>query len=63
MLKVTGTLPLSESLVQIMFGFGKPSSAQLSVTVSVSFTVMLPEMLVLGGSVRGFKEKNECDHE
>ena len=58
------TTLLSESLFQVMLGSGKPSAVQLSVTVPVSFTVMLPEMpVMLGGSVKGFKEQNECDHE
>ena len=63
MLKGKVTTLLSESLVQVMFGSGKPSAVQLSVTVSVSLTVMLPEMLMLGGSVSQLKEQNECDHE
>ena len=62
MLKITETLLLSESLVQLMIGSGKPSAVQLSVTVSVSFTVMLLEMpVMLGGSVRELKEENEDD--
>ena len=64
MLKVPGMTLLSESLVQVIFGAGNPSAVHWSVTVSVSLTVMLPEMpLMLGGSVRGLKEQNECDHE
>ena len=59
MLKITGTLLLSESLVQVIFGAGNPSAVQLSVIESVSFTVMLPEMLMLGGSVSVLKEQNE----
>ena len=61
MLKASGTT--SESLVQVMFGAGKPSAVQLSVTLSVSLAVMLPEVSVmLGGSVGGLKDQYECDH-
>ena len=63
MLKITGTLLVPKRLVQVMFGAGKPSAVQLRVTVSVSFTVMFPGMLMVGGSVRGLKEQNECDHD
>ena len=64
MLNVILTTLLSESLVQVMFGAGKPSAVQSSVTLSESFTVMLPEVSVmLGGSVGGFKEQIQCDHD
>ena len=63
MLKVTGITLLSESLVQVMTGAGKPSALQLSVTANASFTVMFPGMLMLGGSVKELNEQNECDHD
>ena len=63
MLKVTGTVLSSESLVQVITGAGKPSAVQLSVTVSLPFTVMFPGMLMLGGSVKELREQNECYHE
>lgn len=60
MFKGTMTTMLSESLVKVMIGAGKPSAVQLSGTVSLSFTVMLPEMpVMLGGSVSGLKEQND----
>ena len=50
MFKGMVTTLLSESLVQVMIGAGKPSAVQSSVTISVSFTVMFPGMLMLGGA-------------
>ena len=64
MFKGMVTTLLSERLVQAMIGAGKPSAVQWSVTVSVSFTVMLPEMPVMfGGSVNQLKEQDDCDRD